>query len=363
MTVDERTAEAWYLDAWSVRDGMAFASRRGPGERRTGRSCVYLTVPGLEPEPVPSTAAALWADRAGFQPGLYDFERREIEFESLEQIREVVRRGYLAGGIGPDSAAAPVMPLPPGEGPDDGGLAASLAELPEPPNFPGGSWLLSRDDPQRCVGWLAESDHTDQLWRRLQAFAEASATMWLRRANSLPDADAAIGGLMDWVVVLRQHGLWTASAAFVAAWRDDRRFDVPVEFEWVVLDTSIIWTPDGINADVPRLLYLAPCPLKPGWHRSIRSIADKLLLAVSATSYFDSNRGMAELAPSLLASVLTVGAYQRPWYSHRPRHPRALLSAALDWLRAQMPQVELPTAAADAVSDFAWKQLDRPRGG
>jgi hypothetical protein len=363
MTAGEQAAAAWYLDAWSVRDGMAFASRRGPGERKAGRSCVYLAVPGLEPEPTTNTAAALWADRAGFQPGLHDMERREVAFASLAQIREVVRRGYLAGGIGPDSAAAPAVPLPPGDGPDDGGPAASLAELAEPPNFPGGGWLLSRDDPQRCQRWLAEADHADQLWRGLQAFADASATMWLRGSTAASGADTALGNLTDWVLVLRQLGLWTASTAFVTALLDKRRPDLPVDFEWLLRSTGITWALDGIAADVPRLLHLAPCPLKPGWHASIRSIADKLLLSVSVAGYFDHNRGMAELVPSLLASVLTVGAYQRPWHSHGPRHPRDLLSTALDWLRAQMPQVELPTAAADAVTDFAWKQLDRPRGG
>lgn len=363
VTATLRSAAAWYLDAWSVRDGMAFASRRGPGDRASGQSCVYLAVPGLEPEPTGNAAAALWADRAGFQPGLYDRERREIAFESLAQIREVVRRGYLAGGIGPDSAAAPVVPLPPGDGPDDGGLAESLAGLPEPADFPGGGWLLSRDDPERRESWLAEADHAEQLWRRLQAFAAASATMWLRRATSASDAEATLGGLVDWVLVLRQHGLWTTPDAFIAAWRGSHRSAAPAEFEWLLLDTGTTWLPDGVGADVPRLLYLAPCPLKAGWHREIRCIADKLLLAASAAGYFDHNRGMAELAPALLAAVATVGAHRRPWHRRRLDHPRELLSTALAWLRAQMPQVELPTAAADAVTDFAWQQLERPRAG
>lgn len=124
-------AERWFLDAWNVVDGKAFASWRGAepprfkAPRRKGS--VFLAAPYFEPEWTsrPSTALAAW--RLGFQPGLHEQGQAEIGFDNLEELREFVRRAYLGGGGGgmDPEGVAPILP------PE--GAAPIKPELPEGP--------------------------------------------------------------------------------------------------------------------------------------------------------------------------------------------------------------------------------------
>ncbi|MEU2200316.1 hypothetical protein [Isoptericola sp. NPDC019482] len=110
MTPDDESLP-WHLDAWAVEDGRAFASRRAP-ESISSRSEVFLAVPDLEPVPVGGLATALRATRSGFQDGLRDDEGVEISFDTFEEVRDVVRRGFLAGGLGPLGPGAVPGPGP-----------------------------------------------------------------------------------------------------------------------------------------------------------------------------------------------------------------------------------------------------------
>lgn len=110
----------WYVDAWAVRDGKLFASRRAPGAL-TADLTIFLSVPDLEPVPVGRISTALRATRSGFQEGLRDDEGAEIPFTGIPQLRELVRRGFLAGGLGPGSPSAVAGPVPrPDRGPGPG---------------------------------------------------------------------------------------------------------------------------------------------------------------------------------------------------------------------------------------------------
>src|SRR4051812_46889551 len=84
----------WYIDAWSVWDGLAFASER-MADTIQSSATVFLSVPDLEPIPVGRISTALRATRASFQDGFHDESGSEFGFVDLEQVREVVRRAYL----------------------------------------------------------------------------------------------------------------------------------------------------------------------------------------------------------------------------------------------------------------------------
>ena len=102
MEIAKRT---WYVDTWSVLDGRLFASVRPP-ESIQATSTVFLAVPDLEPIPVGRISTALHACRAGFQEGLRGTDGAEIPFRNLAEIRALVRRGYLGGGLGPQCGFA-----------------------------------------------------------------------------------------------------------------------------------------------------------------------------------------------------------------------------------------------------------------
>jgi hypothetical protein len=102
--------QAWYIDAWSVIDGYAFASARSP-DSLDATATFVLSPPYFEPEPVASLATALAATRGHFQEG-YRLNGEEVRFDAPEQVVELVRRAYRAGGLDMDGTPPPNAPQP-----------------------------------------------------------------------------------------------------------------------------------------------------------------------------------------------------------------------------------------------------------
>lgn len=98
----------WYIDAWSVIDGYAFASARPP-DSLEAVATFFVSPPYFEPEPVASLATALAATRGHFQEG-YRLGGDEVAFDSPEQVVEAVRRGYRAGGLDMNGGPVPRAP-------------------------------------------------------------------------------------------------------------------------------------------------------------------------------------------------------------------------------------------------------------
>jgi hypothetical protein len=121
----EMTGAPWFIDAWAVHDGRVFASLRRP-DSIDATVTVFLSVPDLEPVPVGRISTALRGTRSGFQEGLRDAQGAEIPFETLTQVRDLVRRAYLAAGLGPGAPGAAGGPL---LRPDDVGPGAGSAFL------------------------------------------------------------------------------------------------------------------------------------------------------------------------------------------------------------------------------------------
>jgi hypothetical protein len=90
-------SQRWYIDAWSVIDGYAFASLRPP-DSLDALATFFVCPPYFEPESVASLATALAATRGHFQES-YRVGNEEVPFDSPEQVVEAVRRAYRAGGL------------------------------------------------------------------------------------------------------------------------------------------------------------------------------------------------------------------------------------------------------------------------
>jgi hypothetical protein len=118
---------AWYIESWDVADGYAFAGFRGSISEEP-ESLTYVSAPHFDPIPVRDMATVRWSTRGTFQERLYGDDNREVRFGSLDQVIEMVRRGYLASGTG----------TPPEEGP--GGIGRPPSPLgPEDPSEGGGN--------------------------------------------------------------------------------------------------------------------------------------------------------------------------------------------------------------------------------
>jgi hypothetical protein len=101
--------ETWFVDAWSVLDGIAFASlrdaRQWDEEKLTpSTTTVIIGPPDWRAVSIARITTALRATRGPFQESVFDENDEEMPFASLDDIRDVVRRSYLAGGIGLDDA-------------------------------------------------------------------------------------------------------------------------------------------------------------------------------------------------------------------------------------------------------------------
>lgn len=357
---------AWYLDAWAVRDGVAFASAR-PADSVDARNTVFLSVPDLQPTPVGRITTALGATRRGFQAGLRDFNGVEVAFDSIAQVREIVRRGYLAGGLGPGGAATPAFPIPPAEPGAGGGAYFGDAVAGSP-------WADTRwyEPGDREFQVLRQQVPLTELARLVQRFAEATVLEWewtlQGKALAHDDHRRAQWGLREWYLTLVSRAIWADTGElghFVVAnhCRIGNQLLEGSDYRSFNLHLSGRLAPERQFSD-QALLQSAPCPLLRRWNPRISRLIDKLLLALSDAEYFAHNTQVPELIPTLLAAVLSAPA---PPSLHTAFgdgvSSEEMVDQAVGWLAVQTPQVELPAAAEMLISDYAWNQLEAPSRG
>jgi len=133
---------AWYIDTWATRDGLAFVSNREPRYLKCSQTS-YISPPFFRPIPISNISTGLGAGRGGFQERLLDKDGKEIPFESLTQIIELVRRAYLKGGSG----------LQPG-----GGEGVEKGPAPDFPN-PYPSELLDGPNHNKSIASMEQINH------------------------------------------------------------------------------------------------------------------------------------------------------------------------------------------------------------
>lgn len=359
---------AWYLEAWAVRDGVAFASAR-PAESVDARNTIFLCVPDLQPTPVGRITTALGATRRGFQAGLRDSNGVEVAFDSIAQVREIVRRGYLAGGLGPGGAATPAFPLPPVEPGGIGGAYFETAVRSSP-------WVDMRWYEQGYGDFRALRHQVPliELARLVKLFAEATVLEWEQalqgRVLAHDDFRRAQWGLREWYLTLVSRAIWTDTDEFVQfvianhCRIGHQLLEVTAGSAFTGLHPSGRLAPEHRRFSDQALLQSAPCPLLQHWNPRISRLIDKLLLPLADAGYFQQNPDVRELIPTLLCAVLSVPA---PPSLHAAFgdgvSSEEMVDEALDWLAAQAPQVELPAVAQMLISEYAWNQLKVPPRG
>lgn len=386
---------AWFVDAWAVRDGAAFASLRRPslpvGEEAV--NTVFLCVPDLEPVPVGRRSTALSATRRHFQDGLRDEDgENEIAFSTVEQVADLVRRGFLGGGLGPD-AGVPAGP-PGGEEGDADGTAAAPAPGPEPPGSEGGAtagavhyetairdrgaahwpWIdghvaatrlreLASIYDARARGRDSPEDEMYVLLSRLVvAYAEAVTIDWEarvrdRRGRGLPLDERDVKALGDWYDLQTWIGTIPNPVAFTERHK--------LEVGWDCFAADVGWAgvaparPPGRvwispAASLLDVVHEAPCPRRRDWIPGLARLQDKVALPLCLRAYYRGNAELAELAPGLLAA-LVLNARRVPSFAGDPRWDTRM-AVALRWLADQQP-IPLPEDAERALERYVYAQL------
>jgi hypothetical protein len=361
----------WYIDAWAVLDGLAFASEREPDSLKASTT-VFLSVPDLEPIPVGRLSTALRAQRASFQEGFRNDAGSELGLTTLEQVQELVRRAYLGGGLGPEPVPAEPRPVDP--------LLVEPGGVPRPVTpWTGGGDHYQRElkkFPPAAWNTLLDIDFGDlqepkarrallrKLYRRhdalalyslLQSFGEATIYELLHQAGDRihrPDERAL---LSEWISTLWAIGLWNP--------QEPQPLFEDLQHRGLDMRGTVWYWPDfGLTWGRKQILFRIPCPLLSGWHPHIHTLSHKLLLAVAVRQYFHENRELAEFIPVLLCSLVAVVGP-----SAKLTGPAAqfdtdrlrLLGRAFYWLANALPTVALPPKVEDYLTVYAFAQLDR----
>jgi hypothetical protein len=342
--------KAWFIDAWAVHDGKVFASRRPP-ESIAADATVFMSVPDLEAVPVGRISTALRATRSGFQEGLRtnDDNRAEIPFTDLRQIRDLVRRAYLAAGLGPGSPGALASPLP---RPDvDTGPGRSFLEAE--PFGPEGLWTPVHH---------LEADPPPDLDQAVDRVAQATILEWDRHLASL-DPDE-IRGLVGWLGALSRSGILLPATGDHAGPPFPRSLmDLADRYDARYLREALqlihhAWEPgfpfeigDRISGYWSRgYLAAVPLPVAPGWRDQIRRLADMVLLPLTDRRFWSLPVTSLDLAPLVLFHAI-----QQPARSGRLRGERSAAEIAYERAGASMTwfrEIYLPDAAETVLAEF-----------
>ena len=303
----------WYVESWSVTDGLAFASERT--DDGTVVNVVFLAPPYWSPVAVANVSTAWAAHRASFQRGFFDAEgENEIAFVSLAEIREVMRRAYLASGYGTfptgeGGEGGEIAPLPEGGGGEGGGGFGEVAEQLSSVVNAHSRHALAHSLQTFYRHEAASSEMPDTLLRYVYAQVEQAA----RRAET--------GGKPE------RHFLGALTRASFNAFGDyvDRP---PYPWRW--------WMMHRTNpSSVLMMIFRMPIQRHNG---RVETLGDHLALAASSREYLRSIRRPADLLPLFLGAVFICAGYDdAPWYRGPIRQD--VIDDACRWLAANVPGV------------------------
>lgn len=355
----------WYFNSWAVLDGQAFVSKRNADSVEAGAT-VFLSVPDLEAVPIGRISTALRAQRSCFQDGFRDPDSgAEFEFDNLDQVREIIRRAYLGGGLAP-------VPTPI-EGPPLSPFRSEMSEPWEPP--PAGSGGAYYDETTNALRqqldptFLPINELSDRLKRRavlervhhsverlepyLRAFAIASLLELFRENRSVIYLPSARDTLISWDYLLRCLGYLTTEMDLMrplrlligsSHWPDWRR-DPQFHFD-------------------KGILFHIPCPLRKSWNRHIQSLAHTLLLPIADNKHFESYHELEDFIPTLFSATVVVLSRElvvSPIGPFGKRDRFRLVGRACEWLLNELPRVALSTEVEAELTKFAHGRLSMNR--
>jgi len=388
---------AWFIDAWSAADGLAFASQREQGAPRADLT-VYLAAPEFHPLPVASLSTAWWATRTNFQEGFLDEDGVEVAFATLDDVIEAVRRAFLAGGHGlppPSGVPVPRGTPPPGGEPRTGpgpGEPQGPGPTPEPLARRHMEWNWRTV--HQGMSELDAPEGRDRLASELNLLllgAEELLADFSRRTlrallSRLKQATRPVASEVD---TLRR---WLALLS--GAWLD-RRLSSPYEWmehlfadEFQELGSDLtgpqepplwywphtVWRAEAGSSILRGTLFEVPFP--PEWPApkgaqvELGSLGDVLCLAMADHLLLRELSSVEEFVPLLLIARVVVGEayswsrYSSPLYGRLAEQAgHEVIARAARWLADFLPGERIHEHFAEqAIRDFPTKR-GRPRGG
>jgi hypothetical protein len=312
---------SWYIDSWSILDGIAFASLRDPWNDAPtlapAQTTVMIAPPDWRAVSIARLSTALAATRGGFQEGLYSDNDNEVEFPSLAIVRSVVRRAYLAGGVGIDASGGEgIAAVPEGNWPRGGGGSqwTKVRGLLLNPKA-GAEVATVRDELVSLI--TRDVDHLWDLLRQLSSnLSDATGRTWISSTGEDRFRD-------------RQDQVGFERLNFQLGLHAPRWLPTPFWPE--------AWPGTPAPRQHLRLLLRMPAARQfPGYPR-VNTIADQLFLVSASRVCFDQLRTMQDLLPILFAGVV-IAANGGLYGDVMPDYKAMVLERTAIWLSELVPE-------------------------
>lgn len=301
------------------RDGLAFISERDV-ETPPSAGVVHVSPPWFEPTPVANPSTGLWGTRGLFQEGVFDGEG-EIGFETLALAIEAVRRAYIAGGRGGDTALAqePHAPLP-GSDPD-----ARFLDRKSPEKW---------DEVQTLLPSLKSESHREELTMLL-------VSLW-------DDPNSPLRDYIDAAVEEDPNLSPDTLIADCARWRD--WFRAMKRAGLLHLGEKHFFETQSDPADPAHLEEaILGAPLPRGWrlHPGLKTVRDSLCVLGSDRTFFQRSFSYRHFFPLFVAAkaLTVISSRMSPGSMGFPKGEQALhdelVEKAARWLAQAFPGTEL----------------------
>ena len=286
---------------------------------------------------------------SGFQEGLRDsVSGEEIPFESVDQIRELCRRGFLGGGLGPNAPGVGPIPYPtPEVGPGEG-LAIDRERF---------SLGLETWEPRSIRHMLARL-HDGEIYeiaRCARNLTQLTIDNWTS-IEHLPISHKDVDRVRD-----ARHRMWlwlTSNGLIDHRPSDSEEYGVDIWPPFIVdrfgdpIQTGLQGAPPELR---PNDFSLAPLPLAYRRH-PLRRFAELMIIA-SITEDFPEDADVADYFAALAAwHMIKLARRRYPIAIDRER----LARDAITEVARNAPPIRLPTAANAALDSWVHQLLVPP---
>jgi hypothetical protein len=307
----------WYIDSWAALDGLVFASERDTNGETL--NTVFLAPPYWSPVAVANLSTAWAASRMGFQSSFCDAEGAEIRFRTLDEIREVARRGYLSGGYGF---------LPPTNTDGAPTLTPELGEEAEAQSW----WTVTEiigevetdQDRHDLSAALTRFYINDQIWQRSQG----EVFDFLGKAAET-QAKVVYNGPSDRKIRTDYAALMESSASVFGLRTLESWWPGPYPSRYYP------WTGPGrlgLSA-VLGLIFRFPVVRA----TRLETIGDHLILAATSRNYLRRMKSHRNLLPLLIGALYVTGASDTAYGYSEMSLQR--IEEACQWIAANVPSV------------------------
>lgn len=362
----------WFIDTWSPRDGVAFASYRSvtptdPDKHadwtKEFERTVCLRPPNWEAIDV-RPATSLRAERLTFQRGFFSTAQAEVEFETLEDLVEVLRRAYVAAGGDADGGPTPADNEPREPSPLDERETDLVTELDTFREEVDGARASGQRTTFRLVqhskrAHLANaliSASQGKLDRALLYVAQETTLLFAARVAE-PRNERFLPSFNEWLNLMLRGCLIDPDQIARSTTSPELGNALGAAYYYHRPSWPLIWH-QWSSRRPSFVLHHAPMPPLSFRRNDRERLIDRLLFALASPKVWFGLTRSDELACLVLAACALNAQQDGPWaWRWDPAQRReGLTRHSLGWLLGELPAPLSNIQAGNALDQFASKE-------